>query len=86
MLNRFVVVLVCLITLFAFNGCTKKKSGGSSETAESAPVEGVEKVKPAPGTGNVQGKVLYNGALAGPWFLSPVCHKTSQEGTAKGAR
>jgi hypothetical protein len=27
-----------------------------------APVEGVEKVKPAPGTGNVQGKVLYNNA------------------------
>ena len=32
---------------------------GSSGTAE--PVTGVEKVKPAPGTGNVQGKVLYNG-------------------------
>ncbi|MFL6333688.1 MAG: carboxypeptidase-like regulatory domain-containing protein [Pyrinomonadaceae bacterium] len=31
----------------------------SSNTAE--PVTGVEKVKPAPGTGNVQGKVLYNG-------------------------
>ena len=32
---------------------------GSSGTAE--PVTGTEKVKPAPGTGNVQGKVLYNG-------------------------
>ncbi|HWS85483.1 MAG TPA: carboxypeptidase-like regulatory domain-containing protein [Pyrinomonadaceae bacterium] len=32
---------------------------GSSGAAE--PVTGVEKVKPAPGTGNVQGKVLYNG-------------------------
>jgi hypothetical protein len=60
MLNRFVVALVCLIALFAFNGCTKKN--GPSQAAESAPVEGVEKVKPAPGTGNVQGKVLYNGA------------------------
>ena len=61
MLNRFVVALVCLTTLFSFNGCTKKDSP-TSRTAESDPVEGVEKVKPAPGTGNVQGKVLYNGA------------------------
>ena len=61
MLNRFVVVLVCLVAVFAFNGCTKKKNG-PSQAAESGPVEGVEKVKPAPGTGNVQGKVLYNGA------------------------
>lgn len=61
MLNRFVVGLVCLTAVLAFNGCTKKNSP-SSRTAESAPVEGVEKVKPAPGTGNVQGKVLYNGA------------------------
>ena len=60
MLNRFVVALVCLIALFAFNGCKKKT--GPSNVAESTPVEGVEKVKPAPGTGNVQGKVLYNGA------------------------
>jgi len=60
MLNRFVVALVCLTAVLAFNGCTKKNS--PSKTAESAPVEGVEKVKPAPGTGNVQGKVLYNGA------------------------
>lgn len=61
MLNRFVIALVCLTAVFAFNGC-KKKDSPSSQTAESAPVEGVEKVKPAPGTGNVQGKVLYNGA------------------------
>jgi hypothetical protein len=52
--------LVCLTAILAFNGCTKKNS--PSKTAESAPVEGIEKVKPAPGTGNVQGKVLYNGA------------------------
>lgn len=62
MLNRFVVALVCLTAVLAFNGCTKKDSPSSSRTAESTPVEGVEKVKPAPGTGNVQGKVLYNGA------------------------
>lgn len=61
MLNRFVVALVCLTAVLVFNGCTKNDRP-SSRTAESAPVEGVEKVKPAPGTGNVQGKVLYNGA------------------------
>ena len=61
MLNKFVVALVCLMAVFAFGGCIKKSSAArADETA--APVEGVEKVKPAPGTGNVQGKVLYNGA------------------------
>src|SRR5829696_8804058 len=61
MLNRFVVVLVCLLTAFTFTSCTKK-NGRQSGPSESAPVQGVEKVKPAAGTGNVQGKVLYNGA------------------------
>jgi len=61
MLNRFVVALICLIAVLAFGSC--KKKGGPARAEESAaPVEGVEKVKPAPGTGNVQGKVLYNGA------------------------
>jgi hypothetical protein len=61
MLNRFVVASVCLAAAFALPGCTKKN--GPQRTAESAsPEEGVEKVKPAAGTGNVQGKVLYNGA------------------------
>jgi hypothetical protein len=61
MLNKFVVALVCLITAFTFTGCTRK-NGQAPASSESAQVEGVEKVKPAPGTGNVQGKVLYNGA------------------------
>jgi len=61
MLNKFVVVLICLIAVFAFGSC-KKKSGAARAEDPAAPVEGVEKVKPAPGTGNVQGKVLYNGA------------------------
>src|SRR5262245_66635130 len=61
MLNRFVVALICLIAVLAFGSC--KKKGGPARAEESAaPVEGVEKVKPAPGTGNVQGKVLYNSA------------------------
>jgi hypothetical protein len=61
MLKRFVIALVCLSAAFAFTSCTKKD--GPARAADStAPVEGVEKVKPAPGTGNVQGKVLYNNA------------------------
>jgi hypothetical protein len=60
MLKRFVIALVCLAAL-AVSGCAKKD--GPTRTADAnAPVEGVEKVKPAPGTGNVQGKVLYNNA------------------------
>src|SRR5689334_10882747 len=62
MLNKFVLVLICSLALFAFGSCTKKKNGPVGAEGTAAPVEGVEKVKPAPGTGNVQGKVLYNGA------------------------
>jgi len=55
----------CLL-LVAMVGCKAgKKTGGSSQstndTAAAQPGEtGIEKVKPAAGTGNVQGKVLYN--------------------------
>src|SRR6185369_8671551 len=60
MLKRFVIVSVCLIAMFGFTGCAKKKGSATAQADE--PVDGVEKVKPAPGTGNVQGKVLYNNA------------------------
>lgn len=62
MLKKLVVGPVCLIALFVFASCTKKTGPQSGESAQSTPVQGVEKVKPAPGTGNVQGKVLYNNA------------------------
>ena len=62
MLKRFVTALVCLTLAFAISGCKKKSGPTGSATNADAPVEGVEKVKPAPGTGNVQGKVLYNNA------------------------
>jgi hypothetical protein len=62
MLKKLVVGPVCLIALFVIAGCTKKAGPQPGESAQSAPVQGVEKVKPAPGTGNVQGKVLYNNA------------------------
>lgn len=58
------VVLICVVVVVALAGCAKKDSGTNAARSsnEPAPVEGVEKVKPAPGTGNVQGKVLYNNA------------------------
>lgn len=62
MLKNFVVAAVCLITLFVVASCAKKNGPPSAESVQAPPAEGVEKAKPAPGTGNVQGKVLYNGA------------------------
>jgi len=61
MLKRFVTALICLTMAFAIGSCKKKTVTSRADDAN-APVEGVEKVKPAPGTGNVQGKVLYNNA------------------------
>lgn len=61
MLKRFVTALICLTIAFALGSCTKK-NGRTADANANAPVEGVEKVKPAEGTGNVQGKVLYNNA------------------------
>ena len=61
MVYRVTIILVCLVVVV---GCAKKNAleSGTNRSDESTPVEGVEKVKPAPGTGNVQGKVLYNNA------------------------
>jgi hypothetical protein len=62
MLKRSAVA-VCVIVAFIFVGCAKKDGpAGPGSTNKSAEVQGVEKVKPAAGTGNVQGKVLYNNA------------------------
>jgi hypothetical protein len=64
MVYRTKVVIFCLATAFVLAGCAKKNplQSTTNRSEEPAPVEGVEKVKPAPGTGNVQGKVLYNNA------------------------
>jgi hypothetical protein len=43
------------------NTATNANAKSSPVTANSSAEVGVEKVKPAPGTGNVQGKVLFNG-------------------------
>lgn len=51
-------VLVSLLVLLSV-GCAKHDTKPDTNSAETKANQ-VEKVKPAPGTGNVQGKVLYN--------------------------
>lgn len=57
-------LVVILFSVLAVAGCAKKDGALTTNASSNspAPAEGVEKVKPAPGTGNVQGKVLYNNA------------------------
>jgi len=52
------VVIVAAVALFG--GCMKRENRGNANDTDTK-TNAVEKVKPAPGTGNVQGKVLYNG-------------------------
>lgn len=59
--------LVAAISAISLAGCNKagnknsNSAAGPASPAQPARAEtGVEKVKPAPGTGNVQGKVLFN--------------------------
>jgi hypothetical protein len=73
--SRTLLACVCAITAISLTGCkgdgktaqTSSPSANSSSASTPSPVTaggteaGVEKVKPAPGTGNVQGKVLYDG-------------------------
>ncbi|MFL6256231.1 MAG: hypothetical protein ACJ74T_14575 [Pyrinomonadaceae bacterium] len=62
-------------TTAANNSSRPTSSNSSTDTA--APETGVEKVKPAPGTGNVQGKVLYNGKPV-PGIEAKLCEKFNQ--------
>jgi len=57
-MTRKLLVIVAVVALFS--GCTKRENRGATDNTNTKPAQ-VEKVKPAPGTGNVQGKVLYNG-------------------------
>src|SRR5215208_710830 len=67
--NRWMVSCLCVIAAVALSGCkvSDRNSSSAGSTNSSRTTEpdrggtGVEKVKPAPGTGNVQGKVLFNG-------------------------
>jgi hypothetical protein len=57
--HRLLVPCICFITALSFTSCAKKSE--TQSTNQSSASQGVEKIKPAPGTGNVQGKVFYNG-------------------------
>src|SRR5215510_7683267 len=63
MFKRFAAVFLCLVLPFIFTDCKTKGSpqSGADSTHQTVIYEGAERVKPARGTGNVQGKVLYNG-------------------------
>jgi len=79
-LRKLSAACACLAAAFSLAGCAKTgenippangsatpaaaRPGSSPATGGAAAATGVEKVKPAPGTGNVQGKVLYNGKPA----------------------
>jgi hypothetical protein len=58
--NSFLVIL-CVSAAISLSSCKRGSSATNLRSDSAAPAEtGVEKVKPAPGTGNVQGKVMYN--------------------------
>jgi hypothetical protein len=65
--SKGLLACICVITATAFASCkvgnknSSEPANTSSATQPSSGEAGIEKVKPAPGTGNVQGKVLYNG-------------------------
>ena len=60
------VISIVAVASLTLTNCKVNKSSRSTSESSSSPVSvdstapGVEKVKPAPGTGNVQGVVLYN--------------------------
>jgi hypothetical protein len=64
---RECVIVICLFLAIGLsckmggnrNSTSNTNSGSTNSSSASQPSQ-VEKVKPAPGTGNVQGKVLYN--------------------------
>jgi hypothetical protein len=67
--SRWTIHCLCVIAAFSLTSCKMNNRNSSSASSAKSPAAvepdrgetGVEKVKPAPGTGNVQGKVLFNG-------------------------
>jgi hypothetical protein len=54
------VLVIAVLLVFAVS-CAKRETNSNTDSTEKK-TDQVEKVKPAAGSGNVQGKVLYNGA------------------------
>src|SRR6266850_7380346 len=67
--RRRMIHCLCVIAAISLTSCKLNNRNSSTANSSNSPaasepdrgVTGVEKVKPAPGTGNVQGKVLFNG-------------------------
>lgn len=67
--SKWIIRCLCVVAAISLTGCkmanrnsqTNGSANSSSATEPDRGETGVEKVKPAPGTGNVQGKVLFNG-------------------------
>ena len=67
--RRWMIHCLCVIAALSLTNCKVNNRNSATSGAASSPAAnepdrgttGVEKVKPAPGTGNVQGKVLFNG-------------------------
>src|SRR6266576_3910310 len=57
---RCAILVIGLALIIANTNCKPGSKSSSKSDAARADEGGVEKVKPAPGTGNVQGKVLFN--------------------------
>lgn len=83
-LSKWMIACICVVTVISLGGCKDGNKNSSSSSGASSPVTvgsgdegGVEKIKPAPGTGNVQGKVLYNGKPVGNIEVK-LCEKFSQ--------
>ncbi len=87
-LRKWLAACLCVAAAMALAGCGNKEGGNNSSGASGAsstPVSadsggaetGVEKIKPAPGTGNVQGKVMYNGKPVANIEVK-LCEKFSQ--------
>ena len=64
--RKSLTIIVCILAAFVLNSCTRQTTNSNDPAATRSASEtasgetGVEKVKPAPGTGNVQGKVFFN--------------------------
>lgn len=58
--TKILFACLCVMTALILSGCKNTAESVATTSPGDAGVTDVEKVKPAPGTGNVQGKVLYN--------------------------
>lgn len=64
--SKWIVRVLFVITAVSLTSCNVSNKNSRSATSPSSATQpgssetGVEKIKPAPGTGNVQGKVLFN--------------------------